>query len=103
MKIESENAPWVVEGIYMSNMSNVMAGLVPAISITRAPCSPNRDHRDKPGDDRLRAKRDASSIIGANAIYRPGRRSQTATGNTERRKGESKIKAAAHAALPLRS
>jgi len=31
----------------------VMAGLVPAIPIIEALCSPDRDHRDKPGDDNL--------------------------------------------------
>src|SRR5262252_5861027 len=30
----------------------VMAGLVPAIPIIRALCSPDRDRRDKPGDDK---------------------------------------------------
>jgi hypothetical protein len=35
-----------------------MAGLVPAISLREAPlCQPNRDHRDKPGDD--------NSLLGA--------------------------------------
>ncbi|MDZ4368611.1 MAG: hypothetical protein U0987_16550 [Afipia sp.] len=29
-----------------------MAGLVPAIPIVEAPCSIDRDHRDKPGDDK---------------------------------------------------
>ena len=28
-----------------------MAGLVPAIPLREPPCSPNRDRRDKPGDD----------------------------------------------------
>src|SRR6185312_7301410 len=28
-----------------------MAGFVPAIPLRHAPCSPKRDHRDKPGDD----------------------------------------------------
>ena len=28
-----------------------MAGLVPAISLRRAPCLTKRGHRDKPGDD----------------------------------------------------
>jgi hypothetical protein len=31
-----------------------MAGLVPAIPIIWARCPPNRDRRDKPGDDDLR-------------------------------------------------
>jgi hypothetical protein len=30
-----------------------MAGLDPAISFRDAPCQPKRDHRDKPGDDKL--------------------------------------------------
>jgi hypothetical protein len=30
---------------------SVMAGLDPAIPLENAPCSPKRDHRDKPGDD----------------------------------------------------
>jgi hypothetical protein len=30
-----------------------MAGLVPAISLRDALCSPKRCHRDKPGDDKL--------------------------------------------------
>jgi len=29
----------------------VLAGLVPAIPIIGAPCPPDRDRRDKPGDD----------------------------------------------------
>jgi DNA-3-methyladenine glycosylase len=32
-------------------MIAVMAGLVPAISLRKATCPPERDHRDKPGDD----------------------------------------------------
>jgi len=39
-----------------------MAGLVPAISLRDAQCSPNRDHRDKPGDDKL-------SLPRSRAIY----------------------------------
>ncbi len=31
----------------------VMAGLVPAISIIGALCHPDRDRRDKPGDDAM--------------------------------------------------
>jgi len=30
-----------------------MAGLVPAISLIEALCTPKRDRRDKPGDDKL--------------------------------------------------
>src|SRR6266478_3641259 len=33
----------------------VMAGLVPAISVTCALCPPNRDRRDEPGDDKATA------------------------------------------------
>ncbi len=32
----------------------VMAGPVPAIPLGRAPCVPDRDRRDKPGDDEVR-------------------------------------------------
>src|ERR1035437_9164651 len=34
-----------------------MAGLVPAISLRDAHCPPKRDHRDKPGDDKLSMSR----------------------------------------------
>jgi hypothetical protein len=30
---------------------DVMAGFIPAIPLRGAPCQPDRDHRDKPGDD----------------------------------------------------
>ncbi len=33
-----------------------MAGLVPAISLRKALCSPERGHRDKPGDDKKLAE-----------------------------------------------
>ena len=39
------------------NCSSVMAGLVPAIPIIGAPCPPDRDHRDVPGDDEPAATR----------------------------------------------
>jgi len=39
---------------------SVMAGLVPAIPIIGAPCHPDRDRRDKPGDDQSAATRFAS-------------------------------------------
>jgi len=32
-------------------LSLVMAGLVPAIPMRKAPCPPKRGRRDKPGDD----------------------------------------------------
>ena len=35
----------------------VMAGLDPAIPLRRRMCSPDRDHRDKPGDDGEGARR----------------------------------------------
>jgi hypothetical protein len=39
-------------GTAVAMRSYVMAGLVPAIPIHGAPlCAPERDHRDKPGDD----------------------------------------------------
>jgi len=34
-----------------------MAGLVPAIPIVGAPCHPDRDRRDEPGDDEPAATR----------------------------------------------
>jgi hypothetical protein len=34
-----------------SPLKAVIAGLVPAISLRLAPCSPKRDGRDKPGHD----------------------------------------------------
>ena len=48
----------------------VMAGLVPAIPITKAPCSPNRDHRDKPGDDncKWRATTAKHHALGSRAL-----------------------------------
>ena len=39
------------EGGDVANLSAVMAGLDPAISLRDALCSPKRDHRDEPGDD----------------------------------------------------
>lgn len=56
LTIESEKCRWAVEG---TNITDVMAGLVPAIPIMKAPRSINRDHRDKPGDDRLSVGRSA--------------------------------------------
>ena len=50
LKFKSERTSLVAE---RTRIFNVMAGLVPAIPITKAPCSPDRDHRDKPGDDKL--------------------------------------------------
>jgi hypothetical protein len=48
-----ENRIWNAQqrGAKSINTSDVMAGLVPAISIVEALCSIRRDHRDKPGDD----------------------------------------------------
>ena len=45
LTIESEKCRWAVEG---TNITDVMAGLVPAIPIMKAPRSINRDHRDIP-------------------------------------------------------
>jgi len=36
----------------MDDPLNVMAGLVPAISLSKAQCVPNRDARVKPAHDR---------------------------------------------------
>ena len=56
LTIESEKCRWAVEG---TNITDVMAGLVPAIPIIEALCPIHRDHRDKPGDDRLSVGRSA--------------------------------------------
>ena len=51
-RLSGEQGGRRVEAVAYSCASQlVMAGLVPAVPLREARCPPNRDRRDKPGDD----------------------------------------------------
>jgi hypothetical protein len=61
------------EDVARAWLSIVMAGLDSAISIRDALCHPKRDHRDKPGDDKVslpRPPRTTDSIVKQPLAYR---------------------------------